>query len=398
MKERKNGKKLEILFLWNSVYSLPTDGSGAYSHNYFLRNGFRKLGHKVSTLEINRNDIKTEQKLYDKLRALLPRTITDWLRDLYTLLFDFRFSEMIKERVNVGRPDFIYERFTWYRTSGCKTARKLGIPYIVEVHGPPEGRSFTQRLNFHRLNKQALKYVTKGADSVVVVSSSLREYLIGLGTDEERIIVLPNAVDPQVFGEFGKRDKIRSQLKINDEIIVGFVGTMKNYHGIDLCPLLCQIVKKEIPNIKFLLVGSFGSEKNLNTFKNLLRANHVEEYFLLVGGIPLLQVPGYIEAMDICLVPDSNRFGSPIKLFEYGALSKPTVSPSYGPIEEIIKDGVNGLLFEPYKITDMAKKVIKLAKNKDLARRLGYQLYQDILNNHTWTENAQRIMDAISLS
>ena len=95
-------------------------------------------------------------------------------------------------------------------------------------------------------------------------------------------------------------------------------------------------------------------------------------------------------------MPDSNNYGSPMKLFEYGALGKPVVMPRYSPIEEVLEDGVNGLMFEPGSVVDMADKIVRLAKDPALRARLENRLKHDVLTNHTWTKNAERILEKLA--
>ena len=61
--------------------------------------------------------------------------------------------------------------------------------------------------------------------------------------------------------------------------------------------------------------------------------------------MPRDDVPAYIDAMDICVLPDSNAFGSPIALFEFMAMGKPCVVPDLGPMRDVIEDNATGIMF-----------------------------------------------------
>lgn len=393
---------MKILFIWNNIFVVPRDGSGARSHNQFLVDAFKKLGHEVFCLEpIGQNNHHAEalmkkQSLYRSIKKKIPGIVTEWLRDYYSIIHDAKFGRVIEEHIQQVQPDVIYERFTDYHTSGIRAAKKTNLPYLAEVHAPLDSKKNYQRLHFKRTNQRALEEVSENADGIIVVSSTMKTFLIHRGIPETKIRILPNAVDPELFARNGHRDSVRQRLGISDRTVIGFVGTMKLYHGLDLLPDVCEIVRKKIPNICFLLVGRFKTADQQYAYEDILIRRELKSNFILAGGLPVEEIPAHIEAMDICIMPDSNSFGSPIKLFEYGALAKPVVMPRYQPIEDVLVDGKNGLLFEPGSVADLADKILRLLQDEQLRSVIGENLYQDIVSKHTWTHNAAATVRYIS--
>lgn len=72
------------------------------------------------------------------------------------------------------------------------------------------------------------------ADEVIVISESLREYLILKGIAAEKITVLPNGVDSEILSPIEKSDDIIERYQLDNSIVLGFVGSITNYEGIDL--------------------------------------------------------------------------------------------------------------------------------------------------------------------
>ena len=91
-------------------------------------------------------------------------------------------------------------------------------------------------------------------------------------------------------------------------------------------------------------------------------------------------------------MPDSNDYGSPVKLFEYMAMGKAVVAPSVGPIEDVIKDGENGILFKKSEVGELAKAIKLLVDDEILRSRVGEKARQSVCQNHTWTKNAEKIL------
>lgn len=395
---------MKLLHLFNSIFVPPSEGSGSKTHNYFLSRGFEQLGHQVVRVQPGiRNaerdfELNKARAFYRALKFVFPKMVTDWMRDFYCIIHDFRFETTIREAITIEKPSLIYERFTDFHRSGLRAAKKAKVPYVVEIHETAEARRYTQKLNFHHYNDYVLMKVATGADMVVVVSSMLRDYFTRKGVLGKKILVLPNAVDLELFRSTGQGHRIRRGLGISaEETVIGLVGGMHPYHGIDLLPDVCELIRNECPKVKLLIVGGFKRYKGgLSAFKSMLKERRIDNYFILTGGVPIEEVPGYIEAMDICLMPDSNAYGSPLKLFEYGALSKPCIMPRYRPVLDVLVDGQTGLIFQPKSIKDMADKITTLMHDEGLRESLGKNLYNLVSEKHTWHRNARTILGRVS--
>lgn len=390
---------MRILFIWTNLFVVPDDGSGARSHNSFLTSAFDQLGHETLLLcpvgngDAGQNQaLKRKQSLYRQIRGRMPRVVTDWLRDLYSIWFDLTYDRVIAEAIARFRPDFIYERFTDYHSSGVRAARNSNLPYLIEIHAPLDSKKYYQRINFRHYNKNVLMKAVNYSQDVIVVSHRMKQFLIDRGVPATKISVLHNAVDPALFRPRGLGATVKKRLGIENRRIIGFVGTMKPYHGLDLLPDVCDRLRQQFPDICFLMVGRFKTQQQHDDYVRKLEGRGLTPYFIFTGGVPVDQVPPFIEAMDVCLMPDSNDFGSPIKLFEYGALAKPVVMPGYAPIAEIVYDGYNGLLFPPRSATAIAEKIAQLLNDPILGQKIGAALYQDVLLRHTWQHNAGAII------
>ena len=102
-------------------------------------------------------------------------------------------------------------------------------------------------------------------------------------------------------------------------------------------------------------------------------------------------MPDYIDLMDICVIPHSNEYRSPIKMFEYMAMEKPVIAPRFEPIKNVIEDGQNGILFNPNDKEDFMRSLDFLMQNSLERERLGMAARNAVIERHTWRKNAQRI-------
>jgi len=395
---------MRIAYFDSGITRIPKGGAGHGVHSRFVQTAFRKLGHEVlvpsegSGNNGARANLPAQRGIYAVVKRALPKDVSDWSRDLYLIRSNGWRYRKIAAWIANEKPDMIIEKSSQYHVGGARVAEETGIPYIVEIHALAEERKWRgQRLHFARQYDGAVRRVALAATVVVVVSSYLKDELVRLGIEGDKIIVAPNAVDPELFRapDASECDALRKRYDISNKFVVGFVGTMGPWHGIDLLPDVWQAVKRRVPDVRFVLVGPFGNEDRQKAYERLVRQKGADADFIIVGGVPVESVPSYIGTFDVALMPDSNDYGSPMKQFEYGALGKAVVMPRRGPIGEVLEDGVNGLMFEPGSVGDMADKIVQLAKDPALRARLGNRLKDDVLTNHTWTKNAERILDKL---
>jgi glycosyltransferase involved in cell wall biosynthesis len=96
--------------------------------------------------------------------------------------------------------------------------------------------------------------------------------------------------------------------------------------------------------------------------------------------------------MDICIIPGSNEYRSPIKLFEYMAMEKPVVAPRLKPIQDVIQDGQEGILFSPDDRESLQQSLEFLIDHEEKRKIVGQNARNKIVAKHTWRKNAEQIV------
>jgi glycosyltransferase involved in cell wall biosynthesis len=99
--------------------------------------------------------------------------------------------------------------------------------------------------------------------------------------------------------------------------------------------------------------------------------------------------------MDVCVVPQSNPYRSPIKLFEYMATGKAVVAPRTEPIEMVARDGEHAVLFDPDCADDLTGALRRMLGDAPLREQLGRAAREHVLHHHTWQRNAELMLDLL---
>jgi glycosyltransferase involved in cell wall biosynthesis len=112
----------------------------------------------------------------------------------------------------------------------------------------------------------------------------------------------------------------------------------------------------------------------------------------VTGVIEPADIPAHVAAFDIALIPGVTSYASPLKLFEYMALARPTVAPDTPNIREILADGEDALLFDPRDEHAFAAAILRLAQDEDLRATLGAAARASLsARGLTWANNAGRV-------
>jgi glycosyltransferase involved in cell wall biosynthesis len=294
------------------------------------------------------------------------------------------------------RPDLIHERYVPFSLAASAIAKRMGITLITiahefPAHQMPENFSPLVRWLARCWERKALQR----ADKVLVVSTPLREWLVANLLPENRVAVMPNGVRADAFEDLSDaRTSRRAQLGLGpDDIALGY---LQRWEPNPVNKAAEEILRRLMgrlpaPHCRLVLVG--GGSQFDNVRRRMTEDPHVGERAEFVGSVPHDEVPGYLAAFDVGLVPTHASFTSPMKLFEYMAAGTAVVAPALPNIGEIIRDGETGLLFPPGDVEALSQVVARLISNPDERRRLGEAARRDVLAKYTWHANAERLVN-----
>ena len=119
----------------------------------------------------------------------------------------------------------------------------------------------------------------------------------------------------------------------------------------------------------------------------------IENQLVFTGAVPYKEIPKYIKAMDICVIPDSNEYRSPIKMFEYMAMAKTVVAPNYEPITKVISKDVDGAIFAAQQWDALTAELYKLIVHSSLRMEIGRRARAKVLAKYLWINNAKRVIE-----
>lgn len=332
---------------------------------------------------------RKETTLLGRLARSLPQVLFEWMEIGYNAVAIPRLWKRCRE----GRPALIYERYALYNAAAVVVGRLTGTPVVLEVNetaGVDRTRQ-GKRLAMPWLARWIERRLFRAAGGVVVVSGYLREYVERAGVAPARVRVTPNAVDAERFDP-ARVDggAVRRRCGLEGGTVVGFAGSFTKWHGLDLLLRAASILAPEFPELRLLLVGDGARRMKA---EELAAELGLSERVCFPGKVPHAAMPEYLAAMDVGVMPASNVYGSPMKVFEYLAMGRPAVAPRYGPLEEAITHGEDGFLFRPNDVEDLASCLQLLLRDAGLRDTLGRAAREKVLRRHQWIHNARAVLD-----
>jgi glycosyltransferase involved in cell wall biosynthesis len=392
---------MRIAYLCSDIGIRVFGTSGASAHLNNTVRALRRGGHAVEIFSVSA-DAQDARALQDGIRyvpmggfaavaaellekedAGLPGHLSrEWRR----LIYSEYCQHALLEPLRAFGPDVIYERYSLFAYGGIELARRLGIPHVLEVNAPLSHEAATHReLVLKRTAETLEREILLGSDALVVVSRALARYARGLGVPCERITVLPNGVDPELFAPVVSGAEVRSRYGIEGHEVLGFVGTLKPWHDLDTLVEALRLLAARRPAVHLLVVGDGPGRSRLQVLEH--------DSVTCTGAVSHGDVPRYMAAMDVVVVPygrDADSYFSPLKLFEAMAMAKPVVGARLGEVAETVVDGESGILYEPGCADDLADKIASVLDAAERGEALGQAARRSVLATHTWDHNAQR--------
>ncbi|HWR02668.1 MAG TPA: methyltransferase domain-containing protein [Humidesulfovibrio sp.] len=311
------------------------------------------------------------------------------------------------------RPSFIYERLVLGNPVGAILSKRLGIPYIAEYNGSEFEMSRTfgdGPMDLETELQLVESWALRQATTISVVSSVIRDSLVRMGIEAERIVVNPNGVDTEAYRPAGPEERaaLRAELGFAPEHrVVCFSGTFGGWHGVDVLAEAMPRILKTSPDVRFLLIGD-GNFKHL--VDETVERHGLRDKVLMTGRISQQEGARMYRAADILVSPHSRNmsstpfFGSPTKLFEYMALGGGIVASDLEQIGQVLRPAIlsaeldaepeaadrRAVLCPPGDVDAFVKSVCFLAGRPELSARLGANARAAAVREFTWRQHVER--------
>jgi glycosyltransferase involved in cell wall biosynthesis len=295
--------------------------------------------------------------------------------------------------VHAFAPDFVYERYALFGFGGLELARALGVPHVLEVNAPLcLEHERVRGLHLGDLARTLEQRVWGGTGALLAVSPPLRALAIAQGVAASRAHVLPNGVHAEAFGA-GTDDgqRCRTALGLGTGPVLGFVGSLKAWHGTEVLLRAFVSVCARHPQARLLLVGDGPMADAL---RREAAALGVEAAVHFTGAVEHAAIPALLAAMDVAVapyLPADDFYFSPIKVFEYMAAGRPVIASRLGEMVGLADDGLLCAV-PPGDVGALAAELDAVLRAPAPAAAQAARARDWVRRERTWVANARRVV------
>jgi glycosyltransferase involved in cell wall biosynthesis len=323
--------------------------------------------------------------------VIRPGVVKIPLLDYASLIFTHK--KEIEHQIKVFSPDVIIGFSILNSSLALAAANRNDIPFIyywIDVlHRliPFKPLQFVGKIVEQRTLEQA--------DMIVTINDKLKDYVVTLGAPSDRTHVIRAGIDVKQFKPSASISNVRRKYGLKEtDIVIFFMGWL--YHFSGLKEVALELAKETNENLKLLIVGEGDAFEGLKQIRDKYK---LQGKIVLAGQRPYTEMPSYIAAADICILPaypweKLMQDIVPIKLYEYMAMGKPVISTKLSGVMREFGEG-NGVVYvnEPADVINKAKSLVKdgkIGKVGDRARKFVQKYSWDSI-----TDEFEKILEGV---
>ncbi|WP_292375900.1 glycosyltransferase family 4 protein [Methanosarcina sp. UBA411] len=387
---------------------VPKPVSGSSVRDYNLIKYFSELGVTSQVVCSLDCDLSTEEisslekELGSKIYATKSPNLTNFKRasvllshQMYPRIYRYHTSKNVKFISSVlqkGNFDIVnvsnlvvagpaLQAISDVSFEGCKVLSMHDVDYLsfinrIKLFNNPLER-IARKLISGNLKTYEINTISK-FEHLLVTSKIDKNIYLSLGVlSDNKITVIPNGVD---CGSFNLNDNFDTFLEHPNILFMGSLSYQPNIDAVQVyIEEMHSIVKNEIPNVKFYIIGGHCPEWIKDYSKK-------DPSICVLGFVD--DVKPYIYSADVCIAPINAGSGTRLKILEYMAMSKPVVSTTIGSEGLDVINSQNILITDDWN--EFAFNIVNLITNYNIARKIGNSGRELVEEKYDWKKIAKK--------
>jgi len=284
--------------------------------------------------------------------------------------------------------------------AGYRLARSMGVPFIFEVRDLwPESLLAVGAMKENWLVRHLERVARRlydGADRIVTVGDGYRDRIHELyGTPLEKMSVVTNGVDAELFRPGERDNEIRRELGWGDRFVVLYLGTHGMAHALDKVLEAARELAGH-NEILFAFVGEGARKDELKRLASEWRLPNVQ----FIDVQPRERVPAFYAACDLGLVTLRNaplfQEVLPSKIFEYLGMERPVLLSVDGQARRLVEEAGAGEFVRPEDVPAMVEAVLRLSGDRERLAEMGRSGRRHVLDHYDRRALAGRYLGLLS--
>jgi PEP-CTERM/exosortase A-associated glycosyltransferase len=274
--------------------------------------------------------------------------------------------------------------------------RRLGLPVVYEARAFWEDAAVDQQTTRegslrYRLTRTLETFLFRRVDRVVVIAEAMRHDIVRRGVPAERVTVVPNGVDTDIFSPVLRDERLARSLGLDGAPVLGFIGSFYHYEGLSLLLEALPALRARMPGVRVLLVGGGDEEVALRSM-----SARIGDAVVFAGRVPYDRIRDYYSLIDVFVCPRRRmrltELVTPLKPLEAMAMACPVLASDVGGQAELIRHDVTGVLFSAESRDSLVEAAAGLGADPARRARLGRQAREFVVAQRGWPQVVGRYL------
>lgn len=281
--------------------------------------------------------------------------------------------------------DLVIEFLCYGSTAGAEIKLKKGCKLIVVFDSPlslqfkemHKGDSFyTSKIN--RAEAKSLEM----ADSVICYSNAVADFIRNEFQYKNQISQIPCILWKKPV-----------ERVISKKRYIGFVGSFLNWHKVELLIQSFNNIANDFPDLELVLLG-YGEEwEKINALR--IKSPFLDR-IIQPGFVSESELSEWKSKFTIGVMPGSNWYGSPLKLFEYAESGIPFISPETPTVNSFFEDKKHTLFIDSKnEVKSLSNACIFLLNNPELAEKMGKNAQELMKTTFSYNEVMRTFVNTV---
>ena len=370
-------KKIHLIYSKNPAEIVNRRSAlGSYIYilgGLLLENGYAiyingEAYHTLKRMDPSVNGNTAKRSFY---KRMLPPAVKRISKDIRLFLANRHFINTF----NTAEADLFIEFYSYGSSAGYELSVKNHVPLIIVYDAPviDEYRLFNNAFPFFlkNINRREKRALLKAAFTIVY-SNAVKKYVWKKIAKQIPVEIHQNI-------DFSRFDFIEQKC-VGSTLNIGFIGSFLAWHRVDLLVDVFTRLKQEGHNLHLYLLGT---GEQFDAIKQKIAFNPYSSDITMPGFMDGAQLLDLKKQIHIGVMPGSNWYGAPNKIFEYGASRMAVVAPDTPTIKDLFTDKEEILLFENGSEIEFYKVLKQLCEEPGRLSQLAENLYRKILTNYS---------------
>jgi len=367
------------------------------SNEYFISREMAKLGHEVVLIcpekdpawQSNsgpiQNQVKSEEYDGFKVQRIPADPIVLNMSMMLTL-----FGTLRKQEFDIIHS---HEYFNFCSFQSAIASRTKNCPLVITQHNDQLPLPLLNRLGYLLDTITIGKCSVFEAKKIIALSNDIKLHLMDMGITDEKIELIPNAVDSTFFSP-DSENLLQTKWGMSAPVVL-FVGRLVAEKGVGFLIQAFHEVVKKIPDAKLVIMGKGPKETELKNLQRRLQTRNV----FFIGRVENRFMPNVYVGCNVVVAPSLREpFGNVV--LEAMACGKPVIGSYVGGMKDTIVHGETGYHVPPGNTKMLRDFLLKLLSDERLSVRLGKNARRRVLENYDSKIVAKRVerlyKDAVS--